>query len=233
MDFWQAATLGFSTLAVTVLLATGSRSSVVVVVDHGDVIAERSWSMGADAGSVYANMLWGMTDAGAPIEDVASMQKSLERMQRGGEGVVLYRAKAGHDGRPPPAGDAAEAFDPAEFVARVIIHIPKPRRHLVRYYGWYFNVSRGKRRNADARNHEGGDVRVGEATRAERDEARNARALRRSWAQLIKRIYEVDPLVCPSCGSEMRVIAFITEHDLVDAILRHLQRKEEARAPPS
>ena len=158
---------------------------------------------------------------------------SLERMQWGGEGVVLYRAKAGHDGRALPAGDAAEAFDPAEFVARVIMHIPKPRRHLVRYYGWYSNVSRGRRRNADARNHEGEDARVGEATRAERDEARNARALRRSWAQLIKRIYEVDPLVCPSCGSEMKVIAFITEHDVVDAILRHLQRKEEARAPPS
>jgi hypothetical protein len=52
---------------------------------------------------------------------------------------------------------------------------------------------------------------------------------------LIKRIYEVDPLVCPSCGSEMKVIAFITEHDVVDAILGHLERKDtrEARAPPS
>ena len=59
--------------------------------------------------------------------------------------------------------------------------------------------------------------------------------MRRSWAQLIKRIYEVDPLVCPSCGSEMKVIAFITEHDVVDAILRHLERKhaEEARGPPN
>ena len=33
----------------------------------------------------------------------------------------------------------------------------------------------------------------------------------------------------------MKVIAFITEHDVVDAILRHLERKEERRerAPPS
>jgi hypothetical protein len=30
--------------------------------------------------------------------------------------------------------------------------------------------------------------------------------------QLIKRIYEVDPLVCPSCGGEMKVTAFITDH---------------------
>ena len=61
-------------------------------------------------------------------------------------------------------------------------------------------------------------------------EARDARVMRRSWAQLIKRIYEVDPLVCPSCGSEMKVIAFITEHDVIDAILRHLA-KTEARSP--
>jgi len=33
---------------------------------------------------------------------------------------------------------------------------------------------------------------------------------------------------------EMKVIAFITEHDVVDAIHRHLERKkaQEARAPP-
>jgi hypothetical protein len=38
---------------------------------------------------------------------------------------VHYRAKGGHDGRTLPAGDAAEAFDPAEFLARVIMHIPE------------------------------------------------------------------------------------------------------------
>jgi hypothetical protein len=160
---------------------------------------------------------------------------SLERVQWGGEGVVHYRAKGGHDGRTMPVGDTAEAFDPAEFVARVIMHIPQPRRHLVRYYGWYSNVCRGKRRKAEAENGEVGSAGAGPASRAARAEARNARALRRSWAQLIKRVYEVDPLVCPSCGGEMKVIAFITERGVVDAILRHLKRKEERRerAPPS
>ncbi len=31
----------------------------------------------------------------------------------------------------------------------------------------------------------------------------------RTWYAWIKRTYEVDPLVCPSCGGEMKVIAFI------------------------
>jgi hypothetical protein len=52
---------------------------------------------------------------------------------------------------------------------------------------------------------------------------------------LIKRINEVDPLVCPSCDSEMKVIAFITERDVVASILKHLECKvgQKARGPPN
>jgi len=158
---------------------------------------------------------------------------SLERLGWDGVGEVRYRRKRGHEGRGMSEREV-EAFDPAEFLARVIMHIPEPRRHLVRYYGWYSNVSRGRRRRAEPNRPDVG-VEVGEPSHAARAEARDARALRRSWAKLIKRIYEVDPLVCPSCGGEMKVIAFIIEHDVIDAILRHLERKEarEARAPPS
>jgi len=28
---------------------------------------------------------------------------------------------------------------------------------------------------------------------------------------LIKRVYEIDPLICPACGAEMRIIAFIVD----------------------
>ena len=34
---------------------------------------------------------------------------------------------------------------------------------------------------------------------------------RRSWARLLRRIYEVDPLVCPRCGEEMKVVSVITD----------------------
>jgi hypothetical protein len=158
---------------------------------------------------------------------------SLERMAWDGAGEVCYRRKRGHESTGLKEREI-EAFDPAEFLARVIMHIPEPRRHLVRYYGWYSNVSRGKRRKAGREHEETVCSDDGPPSPAARAEARDARALRRSWAQLIKRIYEVDPLLCPSCGSEMMVIAFIIEHDVVDAILRHLERRqtEEARGPP-
>ncbi|MFV2073728.1 MAG: hypothetical protein ACC742_13900 [Thermoanaerobaculales bacterium] len=51
---------------------------------------------------------------------------------------------------------------------------------------------------------------------------------------MTKRIYEVDPLVCPSCGEEMNVIAFIIDQAVVDKMLRHLKRTEGERGsgPP-
>jgi hypothetical protein len=57
---------------------------------------------------------------------------SLERIGWSGDGEVLYQPKGGHDGGPGPHRDPVEAFDPAEFLARVIMHVPEPRRHLVR-----------------------------------------------------------------------------------------------------
>ena len=53
------------------------------------------------------------------------------------------------------------------------------------------------------------------------------------WAALIKRVYEVDPLKCPKCGGEMKVIAFIEKRDqpdVIEKILKHCGIWE--RAPP-
>ena len=38
---------------------------------------------------------------------------------------------------------------------------------------------------------------------------------------LIKRVYELDPMVCPECGSQMAVVAFIEppQRDVIEKIL--------------
>ncbi len=51
-----------------------------------------------------------------------------------------------------------------------------------------------------------------------------------TWARLIARVYEVDPLICSRCGSPMRIIAVITEPEEVRKILRHLVKI--GRSPP-
>ncbi len=58
------------------------------------------------------------------------------------------------------------------------------------------------------------------------------------WAALIARIYEVFPLLCPLCGGQMRLIAFITEGTQISKILDHIGVDSEpphiapARGPP-
>ena len=58
------------------------------------------------------------------------------------------------------------------------------------------------------------------------------------WATLIARIYEVFPLLCPHCGSQMRIIAFITFSADIHKILDHIGVEAEApritpaRRPP-
>jgi len=51
-----------------------------------------------------------------------------------------------------------------------------------------------------------------------------------TWRECIKRVWEVDPLRCPRCGTEMKIISFITEDDVVRHILEHLG-KWEAKKP--
>jgi hypothetical protein len=51
----------------------------------------------------------------------------------------------------------------------------------------------------------------------------------RSWARLIARIYEVDPLRCRRCGGSMQLIGFITARAVIVRILDHLG--EPSRAP--
>lgn len=58
------------------------------------------------------------------------------------------------------------------------------------------------------------------------------------WAALSARIYEVFPLLCPMCGGQMRLIAFITEGTEAGKILEHIGVESEpprispARGPP-
>jgi hypothetical protein len=156
---------------------------------------------------------------------------SLERMTLPalhiGKGTIRRRSRRGLAGWVPGSN----------FVRREQSCVPGIPSHRVAatQIGWYSNVSRGKRRKQQEGD-EGPRSAIGDSGPARRkgEDGPDARALRRSWAKLIKRIYEVDPLQCPSCGGEMKVVAVITEHEVVDRILHHLKRKEEGkeRAPP-
>ena len=52
---------------------------------------------------------------------------------------------------------------------------------------------------------------------------RGPKGCAKTWAMLIKRVYEVDPLSCPRCVTEFKVVAFIDppQGDVLERILRH------------
>ena len=56
----------------------------------------------------------------------------------------------------------------------------------------------------------------------------------KGWAEMIRKVYEVDPMLCPRCGGKMKVVAFITDFAVVDKIIDYLKLSFIAeRHPPS
>ncbi len=53
------------------------------------------------------------------------------------------------------------------------------------------------------------------------------------WAELTRKGYEADPLLCTRCGGAMCNIAFIDQRDVMEKILTHLGLwPHPAHAPP-
>jgi len=114
-----------------------------------------------------------------------------------------------------------ERMDYLEFVARVTSHIPDKGQVTVRYYGLYANAHRGKVKKASQ---EAFPLRMAE------EELRRLPA--KGWAEMIRKVYEVDPLTCVRCGGTMKIIAFLTDYAVVDRIIDHLKLGFVAERPP-
>jgi len=77
------------------------------------------------------------------------------------------------------------------------------------------------------------------ATEPEDGEGHYRSPARYLWAMLIARIYETFPLSCPQCGTEMRMISFVTDTAPVTRILAHIGEPTKApvlspaRGPPA
>jgi hypothetical protein len=54
----------------------------------------------------------------------------------------------------------------------------------------------------------------------------------KGWAEMVRKVYEVDLRICPRCGGRTKVVAFLTEPAVVDRIIRHLGLTVVAEKPP-
>ena len=127
-------------------------------------------------------------------------------------------------------------YDAEAFIAALTQHIPDRSFQMLRYFGFYSNKTRGLREKEQKRKKK-------ESTSDHDDDAiemidisshRPKKIPSLTWRNCIKKIYEIDPLECPKCGAELRIIAFITEYLIVKKILDHLGlwNDENTRGPP-
>lgn len=172
---------------------------------------------------------------GVRVRDAAGRQKLAQYMLRAPfslekmcydehTGMVLYRSRM-HKG----LKRNYQLMTGAAWLELLCRHIPDRFEQLVRYAGWYANRVRGKRARAG----------TGAALKTQTtDEAADAAQARSTWAKLIYKVYEVDPLECPKCKGPMRVIALIDDPAVVKRILTHLnlwspaRTRIPARGPP-
>ncbi|WP_319560361.1 transposase [Marispirochaeta sp.] len=137
-------------------------------------------------------------------------------------------------------------FNACDFLAELTQHIPPKGVQLIRRYGLYSSRTKGAwesmphvaerapegwRRRHDSKAVPSTPNGFGSSDDAALpDDSPDARVYRRAWARLLSKVYEINPMVCPKCGSEMKVVAVIQKPAEIDRILRHLVN--QGRPPP-
>jgi len=109
-----------------------------------------------------------------------------------GVAKVIYESKD---------GKTTKTFDALDWLAQLVTHIPNKGEQMVRYYGFYSNKLRGLRKK------QGQDALVPALV----DSDISKKEFRKNWARLIQKIYNVNPLLCPKCNGQMKIIAFIED----------------------
>ncbi|MDA1088379.1 MAG: transposase [Verrucomicrobia bacterium] len=156
---------------------------------------------------------------------------AIEKMQVNQAGdSIIYRSAMN-----PKIQRNFQVFTPCDFIAAITQHIPDKSFQLVRYYGWYSNKMRGQR---DKQAVEEAKAAGNAVTIIDVSEHRPRRIPSAKWRELIKKVWEADPLLCPKCQKEMRIVSLIDDKAVIERILRHLGlwqqgvRVASARAPP-
>ncbi len=146
------------------------------------------------------------------------------------------------------SGTTHVIFEPLDFMARLAALIPRPRANLTRFHGVFAPNSKHRalvtpsKRGRSAKRQINGD---------ERSSVKQHAAM--TWAQRLKRVFNIDITICEECGGAVKVIASIEDPVVIPTalaalagqalkqILAHLERKAgskefnplpESRAPP-
>jgi hypothetical protein len=154
---------------------------------------------------------------------------ALERLRYRPESgqVIYYGRQRGRSGE--AEASPARIFPALDFLAALCTHVPDSGQQLVRYYGAFSNVRRAQA-GAGVSDSPAVPLPPGNEDRGCADEF--ARRFRSSWARLIKKVLEADPLVCPRCSGPLTIISLIGDGPVIEKILRHLKLWDRPPRPP-
>jgi hypothetical protein len=159
---------------------------------------------------------------------------SEKRLSLTPNGNVRYQLKT-------PYGDGTThvIFEPLDFIARLAALVPRPRVNLTRFHGVFAPNSKLRALVTPAKRGRGNKARAADETQ---DQTPAERRAAMSWAQRLKRVFNIDIETCRECGGAMKVIACIEDSAVIKKILDHLKTKDEtcepvpkpeSRAPPT
>ena len=124
-------------------------------------------------------------------------------------------------------------FEPLDFIARLAALVPKPRVNLTRYHGVFAPNSAHRAQVTKAGRGKGAR---GQAAAETDDRTPAERRASMTWAQRLKRVFNIDIETCSVCGGAMRIIACIEDPVVIEKILAHLDARaaaaQAARPPP-
>lgn len=161
----------------------------------------------------------------------------LDRLSINGAGQVLYQLKT-----PFRDGTTHVLFSPADFIARLAALVPRPRVNLTRYHGVFAPSSpmrraivptpaSARRRRKLKESATAPPTRPCSSTES-RSDSNDPPTAPLTWAQRLKRVFAIDITLCPLCGGQLRVIADVTDPDLIRKILDHINSRAPPRLPP-
>ena len=130
-------------------------------------------------------------------------------------------------------------FEPLDFIAKLSALVTKPRVNLTRFHSVFTPNSRHRALVKPAKRGKG-KKQKDEDGEEERTPAERRAAM--TWAQRLKRVFNIDIETYSACGGAVQVIACIEDPVVIKKILEHLESKAlpkpfahlpEPRAPPA
>lgn len=141
------------------------------------------------------------------------------RLSEMGDGKLCYELK-----RPWSDGTHHVVFEPLEMLEKVVALIPRPWTHLVRYHGVFAPNHRLRSRvipPPPSKSQEQNSGAIVSTTHTSASSAATGRCRRRvlPWAELMRRVFMVDVLMCQACGGSMTIISVLTDPEVVEPFL--------------